>query len=139
MKQLSVFLENAPGHLARMTRLLGEAGHNMYALMTADTADYGVVRVICDDPDAAAQTLRDRDITAQVHEVCAVAVPDRPGGLSDLLDTIAEASIDISYCYCFVHPSCSDAVTVFRLSDSEATVVLETAGYRIVELEDFNA
>ena len=139
MKQLSVFLENRPGHLAHMTRILGDAGHNMYALTVADTSDFGVARIICDDPGGATETLRTHGMTAQTHEVCAVAVPDRPGGLSDLFDALAVAGIDISYCYCFAHAAFDDAINVFRLSDAGAATVIADAGYRIIELEDFNA
>jgi len=139
MKQVSVFLENAPGRLAEATRILGEAGHNMHALTVADTADYGVARIICDDPEGAARALKERGISAQVHEVCAVAISDKPGDLSELLDVIAVHGFDISYCYCFVHPLTGGAVNVFRLNSGQCVSTIKEAGYRVLELEDLRA
>ena len=139
MKQLSVFLENAPGRLAQATRILGEAGHNMHALTVADTQDYGVARIICNDPEGAAKALKEKKVSAQVHDVCAVAITDKPGELSELLDIIAGQKYDISYCYCFVHPVTGSAVNVFRLNSPDIIPFIERAGYRVLELEDLNA
>ncbi|MCL2491424.1 MAG: hypothetical protein FWE87_01565 [Coriobacteriia bacterium] len=139
MKQLSVFLENSPGRLAEATRILGEAGHNMHALMVADTEDFGVARIIVNDPEGAATALKDKGISAQVHDVCAVAITDKPGELGELLDIIATRNFDISYCYCFVHPVTGGAVNVFRLDSAECIPSIVEAGYRVLELEDLNA
>jgi hypothetical protein len=139
MKQLSVFLENSPGRLAETTRVLGDAGHNMHALMVADTADYGVARIICNDPDEAARTLKKRGISARVHEVCAVSISDKPGELSELLEAIAQRGFDISYCYCFVHPVTGGAVNVLRLGGDDCSTALKEKGYRVLELSDLHA
>ncbi|MEN6431149.1 MAG: ACT domain-containing protein, partial [Coriobacteriales bacterium] len=82
VEQLSVFLENTTGRLAELTRALGDAGLNMRALMVADTSEFGVVRVICDRPHAAADVLENAGFSASLTEVIAVEVPDRPGGLA---------------------------------------------------------
>jgi len=139
MKQVSIFLENAPGRLAEATRILGESGHNMHALTVADTADFGVARIICNDPDSAAAALKEHGISAQVHEVCAVAISDKPGELSELLDIIAGHGFDISYCYCFVHPLTGGAVNVFRLNSGQCVSVIKDTGYRVLNLEDLHA
>ncbi|MCL2818813.1 MAG: amino acid-binding protein [Actinomycetia bacterium] len=139
MKQVSVFLENSPGRLAEATRILGDAGHNMHALTVADTSDFGVARIIVDNPEQAAAELKKRGISAQVHDVCAVAITDEPGQLSELLDIIAGQDFDISYCYCFVHPVTSSAVNVFRLNSPEVIPFIRDAGYRVLELEDLHA
>jgi len=138
MKQLSIFLENTPGRLAQATRIIGEAGHNMHALTVADTADFGVARIIVNDPAGASEALRGAGFTAQVHEVCAVEIPDRPGALGDLLDTIAEHDFDISYCYVFVDPATKGAVNVFRLDSPDGVDAIKAAGYRVLELEDLD-
>ena len=139
MKQLSVFLENTPGRLAEITRLLGKAGHNMHALTVADTADFGIARIICDDPEGAAQSLKDQGISALVHEVCAVALLDTPGQLGELLEIIAAQGIDVGYCYCFVHPTTGGAVNVFKLGDASGAALISEAGYRVLSLEDLDA
>jgi len=138
MKQLSVFLENSPGRLAKATRILGEADFNMHALTVADTADFGVARIICNDPEGAAALLKREGFSAQVHDVCAVAISDEPGQLSKLLDIIAGKGFDIGYCYCFIDPATGGAVNVFRLNSPECIPFIKSAGYRVLKLEDLN-
>jgi hypothetical protein len=138
-QQLSVFLENAPGHLSRLTRFLGDNDVNMYALVLADTSDYGVARIICDKTDYATQLLRDKGFSVTITEVVAVEIPDHPGGLADLLDAIAAAHIDIGYSYCFVEPNSKSAVNVFRLKDPKAAELIAEAGYRVLSDEDLHA
>ncbi|MDR1412560.1 MAG: amino acid-binding protein [Actinomycetes bacterium] len=131
-QQLSVFLENAPGHLSRLTRFLGDNNINMHALFVADTGDYGVARILCDQTARAVEVLRDAGFSVTVTEVVAVEVPDKPGGLADLLDDIAAADIDISYSYCFVDPATKNACNVFRLKDPGAAQLIRDAGYRVL-------
>jgi len=138
MKQLSIFLENAPGRLAQATRILGRAGFNMHALTVADTEEFGVARIICNDPEGAATTLKENGFSAQVHDVCAVAISDEPGQLSELLEVISDKEFDISYCYCFVDPTTGGAVNVFRLNSPECVPHIKEAGYRVLEVEDLN-
>jgi hypothetical protein len=138
MKQISIFLENSPGRLAQAARVLGSAGINMHALTVADTADFGIARIICSDPEGAVQELKDKGFSAQLHDVCAVAISDKPGQLGELLDVIADRNIDIGYCYCFVDPATGGAVNVFRLDSSEGVDHIKAAGYRVLELEDIS-
>jgi hypothetical protein len=138
-QQLSVFLENAPGHLSRLTRFLGDNEVNMHALFVADTSDYGVARIICDKTDHALDVLRGAGFSVTTTEVVAVEVPDRPGGLADLLDAIAAADIDISYSYCFVEPGTKSACNVFRLKDPHAAELITKAGYRVLTDADLQS
>ena len=91
IKQITVFLENTEGRLAALTHTLRRANVNMYALTIAETSDYGLVRIICDDPDAALEALRAEDFRATQTNVSAIEVPNRPGGLAELLDTLASS------------------------------------------------
>jgi len=138
--QLTVFLENSPGRLAQMTRALGDAGVNMRALMVADTAEFGVVRIICDRPEAARRVLEDEGFSVSATSVIAVEVPDRPGGLADVLEVIGSAGTNVEYAYCFVEPGGNAAVDVLRVEDAQAaTAALRDAGIRVLRPEEIYA
>lgn len=137
VKQLTVFLENSPGRLARLTRSLGDAGVNMRALMVADTAEFGVVRIICDRPEDAKSALEESGFSVSVTDVIAVAVPDRPGGLADVLEVLDAEGMNVEYAYCFVEPGGEAAVDVFRVERvTEAMRVLEEAGIRVLRPDE---
>lgn len=140
IKQLTVFLENSPGRLAGLARALGDAGVNMRALMVADTAEFGVVRIICDRPEVARQALEDAGFSVSVTNVIAVEVPDRPGGLAEILEAIGSVNANVEYAYCFVEPGGQAAVDVFRVDDSEAAVgILREKGMRVLSAEEVYA
>jgi hypothetical protein len=128
--QLSVFLENRVGRLAELTRALGDAGIDMHALMVADTEEFGVVRIVCDTPKKAARILDDQGFSASVTPVIAVEIPDRPGGLADVLEALGAEGIGIEYAYCFVEPSGAAAVDIFKVDGPGADAVLAEAGFR---------
>jgi len=137
VKQVSVFLENKEGRLYEMCRALGNAGINMRALCVAETMDYGVVRLIADNPKKAVDVLRNEGFTVAETDVLAVEIPDRPGGLADVLGVLAEAGINVEYLYCFVEPSGDRAIDVMRVEDVEGAMkVLEAAGINVVHGED---
>ncbi|HAL30512.1 MAG TPA: amino acid-binding protein [Coriobacteriia bacterium] len=137
VKQLTVFLENSPGRLARLTRSLGDAGVNMRALMVADTAEFGVVRIICDRPEDAKSALEESGFSVSVTDVIAVAVPDRPGGLADILEVLGSEGMNVEYAYCFVEPGGETAVDVFRVERvADAMRVLEEAGIRVLRADE---
>jgi hypothetical protein len=137
VQQLTVFLENSPGRLARMTRVLGDAGVNMQALMVADTADFGVVRVICDRPGRARDALEDAGFGVTVSDVIAVEIPNRPGGLAAVLEVLDSAGVNVEYAYCFVSPVGNAAIDVFRVEDpARATDALTGAGMRVLTSAD---
>ncbi len=134
VEQISVFLENKAGRLADVARTLGDAGINMRALMVADTSEFGVVRIICDTPRRAVDVLGRAGISASLTEVIAVEVPDRPGGLADVLEAIGHAGINVEYAYCFVEPSGERAVDILRVDEpGRATEVLRAAGFSVAE------
>ena len=129
ISQLTVFLENDKGRLASACRVLSDAGVNLHALNLADTADFGVARVLADTPNAAA----DR---AMVTPVLAVRVPNVKGGLATLLEFLDQQSVNIEYGYCFsVNPEMAiDVLTIGEAEGIEAK--LEEAGFATVSPEE---
>ncbi len=100
INQLTVFLPNEPGNLAELARVLGDAGIQMHALMVADTADFGIVRIICDTPRRASQALEAEGFRAATTQVLAVEVDNVPGGLAKVLAKLAAVRLNIEYAYC---------------------------------------
>ena len=137
VEQLSVFLANEPGRLARLCRLLGDAGLNMHALVVADTADYGVVRVICDRPYTARGVLERDGFAVSVTRVIAAEVPDRPGGLADMLELLDSGGVNVEYLYCFLKRDSSTAVDILRVEDAEkASALLTGAGISLLHASE---
>ena len=115
--QISVFLENRAGQLAEITKLLAQEGVDIRALSIAETADYGVLRMIVDQAQKAKTILLESGYIMSVTPVLAVAVPDAPGGVASVLALLAEGQIDIEYMYSlFTHVE-GKAYMVFRVSD----------------------
>ena len=139
IKQITVFLENSEGRLAALCRTLADADINMYSLVIADTTDYGVVRIICDKPDEALEALNAADYRAGATMVAAIGVPNEPGGLARLLDTLDALNENIEYGYCF---SIKDdmAVDVLKISGakeaSDAAKAIEAAGFKLLSQAD---
>ena len=132
IEQVSVLLENSTGRLAELTRALGDAGIDMHALMVADTESFGVVRIICDTPRAARDILAGRGFSVTLTPVIAVEVPDRPGGLADVLEALGRADKNVEYAYCFVKPAGDAAVDVLKVDDISAEETLLAEGYSVL-------
>lgn len=133
--QLTVFLENTPGRLTALCKALGDASINMSALTLADTTDYGIVRIICNDPVNAAKVLQAEGFRATTTKIVAVEVPDEPGGLAKMLHTLDAAALNIEYSYCFLDGTTGTA-TVALKTDEKAMEILEEAGYRVIHPTD---
>ena len=134
--QITVFLENAKGRLHALTRTISDAGVDMLALTISETSEYGLARIICDDPDKALEALAAADFRAVTTKVSAVSIPNKPGALADLLKVLDEQGMDIEYGYCFSFKG-EAAVDVFKVEDPEgAAVKLQAAGFDVVRTED---
>ena len=120
IKQISVFLENKPGKLFELTRLLAENGIDMRALSIAETTDFGIARLIVGDAYGAARVLREGQFIAQYSDVLAFAVPDEPGGLHRLLGAFNDAQVNIEYMYAVLGGEKGRAYMIFRVTDTEA-------------------
>ncbi|MBQ6145395.1 MAG: acetolactate synthase [Clostridia bacterium] len=121
IKQLSVFLENRPGKLFELTKLLAERRIDMRALSIAETTDFGIARIIVDDADKAARVLQEEQFIAQFSDVLAFAVPDEPGGLHNLLGEFNAAQVNIEYMYAFLGGEPGRAYMIFRVTDTAAS------------------
>lgn len=134
--QLTVFLENEKGRLAAACQTLADAGINLHALNLADTADFGVVRLLCDTPEAAAGALKAAGYRAAVTPVLGVHVPNVPGGLAKLLSFMDEQEANIEYGYCFSVNE-NVAIDVLKVDgDSGIEEKLKAAGFEPVRPED---
>lgn len=118
VKQITVFLENKCGRLSSVTKAIGDEGINIRAFSVADTTDFGILRLIVNDPDHAYEVLRREQFTVRTTDVIAVQIPDHPGGLAEVLTLMQEAEINIEYLYAFVAQVSGDALAVFRVDNS---------------------
>ena len=136
IKQLSVFLENKPGRLAGMMKALADAGVNIVTLSLANAPEFGIVRVIADDHVKGVEALTKAGFAARETEVVAVTVPDRPGGMAEILDVLDAAKVDIEYSYAFAFHHGEKAVLVFRFDDNEkACGALAAAGHGVLDFK----
>ena len=117
VNQISVFLENRNGQLAEITGLLAENKINLRAISIAETADYGVLRIIADDSEKAKTVLLQNGNIIKVNPVTVVAVPDKPAGLSELLNMLAKSDVSIEYMYSLFTHQNDKAYMVFRVTD----------------------
>lgn len=137
IKQLSVFVENKPGRLAAVIEALGKNNINMSALSLADTSEYGILRIIVDNPESAADILKQIGVVVKVTKVLAVSMDDTPGGLSKILDVFIKNEINVDYMYAFVGKTADKAVMVVKVSDAKkAEDALESAGISTLDTED---
>jgi hypothetical protein len=126
IQQLSVFVENKPGHLIVPCRLLADAGVNIVTLSLADTQQFGVLRLIVRQWQKAREVLEAAGLVVAVTEVLAVEVPDQPGGLAGLLEVFERAGINVEYMYAFTARMGNCAVMIFRFSDLDAAIAALT-------------
>lgn len=133
VKQISIFLENKSGRLAQVTKVLSENGINLRALSLADTADFGILRIIVNDADKAVKILKDADYTFGETDVVAVEVPDKPGGLAGILDALRDSGLGVEYMYAFVKSSGDNAVMIFRFENADKAIdVLKKNNVRLL-------
>ena len=133
VEQISIFLENKPGGLEEVTRILKDAGINIRTLSLADTSDFGVLRLIVNDVDRASQVLKEQGFRISRTIVVAVEVPDRPGGLHGILEVLSKNGINVEYLYAFVERSGEHAVIIFRFDAPDKAIdVLQKNGMTVL-------
>ena len=134
VKQISIFLENKSGRLAQVTRVLGNNNINIRALSIADTTDFGILRLIVNNPDAAYQILKEAGFTVSTTDVIAVEVKDDPGGLAKVLEILQNVGINIEFLYAFLQKATNAALVVFRVEQlDEAIKVLQENNVSVLE------
>ena len=134
IKQLSIFVENKPGAMYAMTKVLAEHGVDMRALSLAETKDFGIVRIIAGNVYEATTVLKDAGYVHSLTPVLCVAVPDEPGGLNRVLEVLSEGGANVEYMYAFLGGrNANQAYMIFRVEDAAAAdAVLATKGIRTV-------
>ena len=135
--QISVFLENRTGQLAEITKLLAAEGVDIRAISIAETADYGLARMIVDDSHKASAILLQHGDVLSMTPVWAVEVPDRPGGLYELLTALAEAHVNVEYMYSLFTHREGCAYMVMRIADEPKFLsTLGDHGIKLMTMEE---
>ena len=137
IEQLSVFIENKPGKLVEALETIAGAGIDLRALSLADTADFGILRIIVDKPAETLDALQEAGYLVKSNEVIPVSVGDKPGGLAAALRVLADSGVDVEYAYAFVAHSSDKAYVILRVQDNEAAVrVLSGSGLTMLSAEE---
>ncbi len=138
IKQISVFVENKPGAMSAMTSVLAENNIDMRALSLAETADFGIVRIIVDDVYNATTVLKDAGYIHSVTSVLGVRIPNVPGGVNKVLNILTESDVNVEYMYAFLgKKEKNHAYMIFRVQDdSKATAALMANGITTLAQED---
>lgn len=138
VKQLSVFVENRPGRLSAVTRLLGDAGISIRAMSIADTKDFGILRLIVSDADKALDVLKKAGCSVTITNVLAIKIMDKPGGLADAMDVLYGSNISVEYMYAaFINVEDESAFLILRVNDNDTAVnVFKERGFHLVTPEE---
>lgn len=137
ISQISVFVENRPGRLADITAVLAQNSIDIRALSVADTSDYGILRLIVNDPESAVKVLKDEGMTASATQVLGIIIPDEPGGLAKAIKVLSDAQISVEYAYAFITPSVGNAYVIIRVEDNDkAAEILRSSGIALIEQDD---
>ena len=125
IRQLSIFIENKPGHLRAACRLLADAEIDVESMALADTEQFGILRFIIKDWSKAKQVLENEGLIVRESDLLAVSVADRPGGLADVLEVLDQTKINIEYMYGYASLIQGKAILFFRFNDSDIDEVVE--------------
>ncbi len=136
VKQISIFIENKKGKLAEATRYIADNKINLRALSIADTQDFGILRIICEEPEKAEQILQEGGYITTTTKVLAAAISDEPGSLAAILEVLSEANVVVEYTYAFLSAK-AGAYMIFRVDDNHAAAAaLAGAGIKTANQED---
>ena len=139
VNQISVFLENKPGQLAELTQTLSENDISMRARSIADTRDYGIARLITNDPYKTAMVLREAGWVSKMTPVLAVRMADEAGALQQILDVLAKANIALEYVYAFLSSKANSACMVVRVQDTDtAAKALRAGGINLITQDELS-
>lgn len=137
VKQISVFVENARGKLSKVTEVLADNDINIRALSIADTTDFGILRLIVQDPEKAVKVLKEHDITVKSTDVLVVAIEDKPKGLNKALALLRDNSVAVEYMYAFVTKHENEAYVIMKTDNPEEAIKALTAGgVKVMEAKD---
>ncbi|MBC3805075.1 ACT domain-containing protein [Acetobacterium fimetarium] len=126
IRQVSIFMENHEGRLNKLLKILAENDINIRSLNIAETMDYGIVRLILQETEKGIEVLKKNNIRCTSTSVLAAEVPDEPGGLSNLVDALTQAKINIVYAYSFLPKKTDNAIIIVRVDDEVQQKAIET-------------
>ncbi|MBQ7276593.1 MAG: hypothetical protein IJS58_05010 [Bacilli bacterium] len=137
LKQVSVFVENKSGKLFEILKLLGDNNIDISALSIADTTDYGILRLVLNKPKKAVEILKENNFIVKIHDVIAIRIDNKPGGLVSALDLLRSNNIEISYLYAFVASLGNSASVMLKVDDLEkARKLFKDNGIEMIKAED---
>jgi len=140
IRQLSIFLENRVGRLAGVIGILGKAGIDIRAISVADTADFGILRLLLKDVEKAAKVLAEQGVVCRISNVTVAEVSSAPGGLAHVLAVLDKAAVNIEYMYAVAQSSRPNPMMVFRFADAEPAIqALQENGIAILSEEELFA
>lgn len=137
IKQVSVFVENEPGKLASITRILADNNIDLKASCIAEAVEYGILRCIVEEPEKAVALLKENGYAATVADVVAVELEDRPGGFADVLEVLAKAGIDVGYVYSTIHSKKGSAMIVLKVAQPGQVIdILDANGIKLYKASE---
>ncbi len=137
IKQISLFVENKPGRMAKVSKTLSDAGVNIRAMTIAEAGDFGVIRMVVDNPEKGYKVLHDNGFTVSTTDVLAVEMKDAPGGLYEIVDALGSNKINVDYAYAFVTAKAQRAMLILRVDDIvKAKQALTAKGVKIATKEE---
>lgn len=137
IKQLSIFLQNKMGSLAKPLEVLTVADVNIRAMCMADTSEFGILRLVVDNPEKGKEALEQNNFLVKMTEIIGVEMNDAPGGLTSVLKTIRDNNIDLEYLYAFTHDKADKAILLLHADDIEKLIeVLQNSNITIVPSEE---
>ncbi|WP_038057405.1 ACT domain-containing protein [Thermodesulfobacterium hydrogeniphilum] len=137
IKQISVFLENKKGRLYEALKAVADKNINIRALSIADTSEFGILRMIVNNPEEAKKALEENGFTTKITNVIAVGVKDEPGGLAEILKYLYDADINVEYIYAFVEKSKEKAVVVLKTNNLDKSIsILQEKGVHLLSWDD---
>ena len=137
IKQLSIFLQNRMGSLSKPLEVLTVANVNIRAMCMADTSEFGILRLIVDDPEKGKEALEENNFLVKITEIIGVEMNDTPGGLTTVLDIIKENLIDLEYLYAFSHDKAEKAILLLHADDIDKLIsILQENNITLVSAEE---
>lgn len=137
IKQISIFLENKQGTLVQITQVFADLKINLKAMSLADSTDFGIARIIVDNPDEIVTEIQQKDYIAKINDVIAIEIPDETGSLNSILKLLAENGRNVEYMYGFTGKKTNSAYMIMRTTDVEkAEGVLKNVGIKVLNQSD---
>ena len=139
IQQLSIFLQNRVGNLSKPLELLSQNNVNIRALCMADTSEFGILRLVVDNPQKGKEILEENNFLVKITDIIGVEMTDTPGGLTSVLKVIRENDVDLEYLYAFMARTEKHAYVVLRVEDNVlAEKALTNAGFKLITEADIN-